>query len=176
MWRMDCFMDKTWPDCLSVPPSESKSKWPQCYGTLDGWDAMEGSISGGGCRPSNNAMMWAEAVAIATIATHAGNATLAGIYTERAGWLRAMYLELLWSDDVEFFSVYKLNPQGNANWACNCTENPTCDTASPDAGAAAPGVGGEPNNEPDHVRPEDDRVPLQQPADSQSPTCPHPCK
>ena len=27
---------------------------PHCYSMLDGWDAMEGSISGGGCRPSNN--------------------------------------------------------------------------------------------------------------------------
>eukprot|EP01051_Picozoa_sp_SAG22_P024882 SAG22_NODE_7104_length_776_cov_0.872969_2_plen_118_part_01 len=48
MWRMDCLMDKNnFPKCLSVPPSESKI--PQCWGILDGWDAMEGSVSGGGC-------------------------------------------------------------------------------------------------------------------------------
>ena len=76
-------------------------------------------------------------------------------------------LDLLWSDDVEFFSVYKLNPQGNTNWACNCTDNPSCD------GALEPGAEGGPINETHHVRPEDERFPLQ-PADSQSPTCPHP--
>jgi hypothetical protein len=31
----------------------------------DGWDAMEGSVSGDGCRPTIGAMMWSEALAIA---------------------------------------------------------------------------------------------------------------
>ena len=46
---------------------------PHCYSILDGWDAMEGSISGGGCRPSNNAMFFGNALAIAELATATGD-------------------------------------------------------------------------------------------------------
>ena len=96
---------------------------------------MEGSISGAGCRPSNNAMMYGEALAIAKVAQYAGNSSLSHMYTQRAAWLQETYLKLLWDDDVQFFSVYKLNPQDNPNWVCNCTHNPTC----PHSGAMATG-------------------------------------
>lgn len=46
---------------------------PHCYSILDGWDAMEGSTSGGGCRPSNNAMFYGNALAIAELATATGD-------------------------------------------------------------------------------------------------------
>lgn len=56
---------------------------------------MEGSVSGAGCRPTVNAQMYAEAIAIAEIARLAGNETLAATFTLRARWLRETYLELL---------------------------------------------------------------------------------
>lgn len=163
MWRMDCYeagpnSKSSWPECLSVPPSQSKSHWPQCYGTLDGWDAMEGSISGAGCRPSNNAMMYGEALAIAKIAQCAGNYSLSDMYAQRAAWLQETYLKLLWDDDVQFFSVYKLNPQDNPNWVCNCTGNPSC----PHSGAAvSSGDGGK-------------GIGTSSSATSSSASCPHP--
>ena len=36
-------------------------------------DAMEGSVSGGGCRPSNNAMFYGNALAISELATAVGD-------------------------------------------------------------------------------------------------------
>eukprot|EP00041_Stephanoeca_diplocostata_P031138 m.963503 g.963503 ORF g.963503 m.963503 type:complete len:887 (-) comp23896_c0_seq2:3267-5927(-) len=127
--RTDCAMDKdNFPRCLALSPSQSM--WPQCYGILDGWDAMEGSVSGAGCRPTVNAMMYAEARAIATIAAMSGNVTLADVFNQRADWAREVYLDLLWNDEIEFFSVYKLNLQHNDRWACNCTDNPTCGNTS----------------------------------------------
>ena len=38
------------------------SRYPRCYYKPDGFDAMEGSISGDGCRPSNNAMWYGNAL------------------------------------------------------------------------------------------------------------------
>ena len=38
----------------------------------DGWDAMEGSISSDGCRPTVGAMKYGDALAIAKLATQLG--------------------------------------------------------------------------------------------------------
>ena len=80
---------------------------PHCYSILDGWDAMEGSISGGGCRPSNNAMFYGNALAIAELASAVGNTTLAANFSTRARAIQEMYMGLLWNPAIEFFAVYK---------------------------------------------------------------------
>ena len=108
-----------WPNCLTVPPNASK--WPQCYGILDGWDAMEGSISGAGCRPTVNSMMYAEALAIAAIASSVNQTELAANFTTRATYLRETLLDVMWSETLKFFSVYKVNLFHNNRWACNYT-------------------------------------------------------
>lgn len=57
--------------CLDLPPLPAASggkDLPYCYTMADGWDAMEGSVSGDGCRPTIGAMMWSEALAIAAVA------------------------------------------------------------------------------------------------------------
>lgn len=73
------------------------------YYKSDGYDAMEGSISGNGCRPSNNAMFYGNALAISRIAAATGNTNE---WAERADTIRTMYLKLLWNTDVDFFTVY----------------------------------------------------------------------
>jgi hypothetical protein len=81
---------------------------PQPPPFLAGWDAMEGSVSGDGCRPTIGAMMWSEALAIAAVASSTGgaNATLlAAQFEQRAAWIRAWYLEKLWSDEAQFLGV-----------------------------------------------------------------------
>ena len=52
--------------------------WPFCYEIADGWDSMEGSVSGNGCRPTVGAMMISEALAVATVANATGNASKFG--------------------------------------------------------------------------------------------------
>eukprot|EP01043_Picozoa_sp_COSAG02_P030829 COSAG02_NODE_1986_length_10180_cov_38.805575_10_plen_511_part_00 len=80
---------------------------PHCYSILDGWDAMEGSISGGGCRPSNNAMFYGNALAIAKLASAVGDTALAANFSGRARAIRNMYMHLLWNPAIDFFAVYK---------------------------------------------------------------------
>ena len=81
--------------------------YEHCYSMLDGWDAMEGSISGGGCRPSVNAMFYGNAMGIAALATELGQTGLAANFTHRAETIREMYLRLLWNPEISFFAVWK---------------------------------------------------------------------
>lgn len=110
--------------CLDLPPAtgEAAKDMPYCYTMADGWDAMEGSVSGSGCRPTIGAMMWSEALAIATVANSTGtNGSLAQKFTQRAEWIKGWYLEKLWSDEAEFLSVYKQGAEFTSMGGC--TEN-----------------------------------------------------
>ena len=63
---------------------------------------MEGSVSGDGCRPTIGAMMWSEALAIATVANSTGvNSSLAEKFVQRAEWIKEWYLAHLWSECVQ---------------------------------------------------------------------------
>jgi len=119
--RLDCAMarqnkDKDWESCPGSSPGTYD--YPFCYIIVDGWDAMEKSISGAGCRPTVGAMKFGDALAIASIARQLGNQSLADSFTERAKWIQEEYLKLLWNEEIEFFSVYKENLQGNTNYGC----------------------------------------------------------
>ena len=67
------------------------SAYEHCCSMLDGWDAMEGSVSGGGCRPSINATFYGNALGIAALATELGQTNLASNFTARATAMREMY-------------------------------------------------------------------------------------
>jgi hypothetical protein len=54
-------------------------------------------------RPSFNAYMWADAIAIARIATLAGKLDIAAIYNAKADALKTKMLELMWDDRRQFF-------------------------------------------------------------------------
>jgi F5/8 type C domain len=59
-------------------------------------------------RPSFNAYMWADAVAIAKLARLAGNADIAERFEQKAVALKTTMLKLLWDDKRQFFfPVYK---------------------------------------------------------------------
>ncbi len=59
-------------------------------------------------RPSFNAYMWADAVAIAKVAKLAGNAEIAERFEKKADSLKATMLKLLWDEKRQFFfPVYK---------------------------------------------------------------------
>lgn len=89
----------------------------QCFWIPDGWDAMEGSISGTGCRPSISAAIFGEAISTAFIARAVGdNATTNGTvlaiakkFEKVSNAIRKMYLEIFWDKSIDFFAVYKLN-------------------------------------------------------------------
>jgi hypothetical protein len=119
--------EKPGGDWWATCPDSGK---PPCWWTDDGWDAMEASISGTGCRPSINAIVHGEAAAIAEMATlvaaspaaslpHDANGTLviapdeaaavAEKFGEVAADIQKMYLELLWDKKLQHFAVWKTN-------------------------------------------------------------------
>ena len=107
--------------CLDTPPpqGEGANDLPYCYTMDDGWDAMEGSVSGNGCRPTIGAMMWSEASAIATVAKSTGqNDTLATKFEQRAAWIREWYLDHLWSEKAKFLAVYKQGAEFSGMGGC----------------------------------------------------------
>eukprot|EP01043_Picozoa_sp_COSAG02_P004736 COSAG02_NODE_125_length_34972_cov_101.069997_16_plen_589_part_00 len=132
--RVDCLVanagaNKPSTACLDTPPRTQSQHGdldlpeqaePYCYMIADGYDAMEGSISGGGCRPTIGAMYWSDARAIATVARIVGNGTLATRFEQRAAWIREWYLEHLWSEESEFLGVYKqgVTLTGRAGGGC----------------------------------------------------------
>lgn len=119
--RLDCVMarqngDKGAENCASASPGTFA--YPFCYIIDDGWDAMEGSVSGDGCRPTIGAMKYGDAMAIAELAKQLGNFTLAEVFMERAVWIQQEYLKLLWNEKIQFFAVYKENLQNNSKYHC----------------------------------------------------------
>jgi hypothetical protein len=126
--RLDCQMaaknkDPGYEQCFSKGPGAFP--YPFCYIVDDGWDAMEGSISGDGCRPTIGAMKFGDALAIAAFARELGNTSLAETFEERAGWIQQEYLKLLWNEEISFFAVYKENLQDNSKFHCVWPPNKT---------------------------------------------------
>jgi len=73
-------------------------------------DGQENSATLDGCRPTINAVMFAEATAIAAAAAAAGNATLSAHFEEEAARWRGVVLERLWSEDLSFFTTLAQPP------------------------------------------------------------------
>ena len=68
-----------------------------------------------GCRPTINAVMFAEATAIAAAAAAAGNATLSAHFEEEAARWRGVVLERLWSEDLPLSNTLAQPPRPNHN-------------------------------------------------------------
>ncbi len=97
-------------------------------------DGMESSISGGrrvrNIRPSINSYMFANAKAVAAIASVAGNAKLHDEYEAKATALRKLVEEKLWNPQSQFFETVLENGQfanvreliGFTPWYCSLPE------------------------------------------------------
>jgi Bacterial alpha-L-rhamnosidase 6 hairpin glycosidase domain len=76
---------------------------------FDVWDGMEESISGSrkhkNARPTINSYMFANACAIAEIATMAGKPEIASTYRDKASKLKKLVLETLWDSQAKFFKA-----------------------------------------------------------------------
>ena len=80
-----------------------------CWWQVDDRDGMEFSISGSGCRPTINAIMFGEARAIAELATMLGNRTIANRFEAWTALSRRATLDL-WNADIDSFAVVPLPP------------------------------------------------------------------
>ena len=80
-----------------------------CYYQDDGHDAMEVSISGSGCRPTINSVIFGEAVALIEIAKLASNASIVAEMTTLREEMRSVVLDQLWNEDSQSFAVIPLD-------------------------------------------------------------------
>ena len=78
---------------------------------VDDRDGMEVAIGGTGTRPTINAYMYGDAVAISRIAELAGRADLAAKYREKAASIKRLVDEKLWDPEARF---YKVIPRGKS--------------------------------------------------------------
>ncbi|HEX3357685.1 MAG TPA: glycosyl hydrolase family 65 protein [Tepidisphaeraceae bacterium] len=78
---------------------------------FDVWDGMEESITGSrkhkNARPTINSYMYANALAIAAIATMAGKDEIALAFREKASSLKRLVHERLWDSGAKFFKAQK---------------------------------------------------------------------
>ncbi len=72
---------------------------------LDDRDGMEYQIGGSGSRPTINSYMYGDAVAIAHIATLAGQVEVAATYRSKAARLKGLVQARLWDTDAAFFKT-----------------------------------------------------------------------
>lgn len=84
----------------------------QCWWQDDGWDAMEVSISGRGCRPTIASVMYGEADVIIKLATKfgTGNQTLAEEFRKWRELSRSVVVDLHWNEAIQSFATIPLNP------------------------------------------------------------------
>jgi hypothetical protein len=83
-------------------------------------DGMEGPIGGHGYRPTINAYMYGDALAIARISDLCGRADWAADYRKKAADLKRLVQHRLWNPDQEFFEVHEaIGSMGLLGWRIN---------------------------------------------------------
>jgi hypothetical protein len=85
----------------------------QCWFQKDSNDAMEFSISGDGCRPTINAIMFGEADAIVRLAQSLGNNTIVAEFTLWRQMSQRATLKL-WNSAIDSFAVRSLSLEPGA--------------------------------------------------------------
>ncbi len=79
----------------------------------DGQDGMEVAIGGTGKRPTINSYMFADARAIAWIASMTGNKKLASEFSAESDKIQRLTLDKLWDPKAEFFKVIPTAGEGS---------------------------------------------------------------
>jgi hypothetical protein len=75
------------------------------FSTYDDRDGMEMQISGSGKRPTINSYIYADAIAIAKIASVTGEKDIQREFTQKAEQLKRLVLENLWDEEATFFKT-----------------------------------------------------------------------
>lgn len=96
------------PDLLTNCAGWEKDRFDPAVGLFwqeDGQDGMEVSVGGSGYRVTINSYLYADALAIARIAEHAGQPEVATKFRAKAAALKQRVLERLWDPAAGFFKV-----------------------------------------------------------------------
>jgi hypothetical protein len=94
-----------------------------CWYQNDGYDAMEVSISGNGCRPTIASVMYGEAEVIVALAQATQNKE---VETEFRYWMelsRSIVLDLHWNPQINSFAVIPLEDEGRSSKNDNSKRN-----------------------------------------------------
>ncbi len=92
----------------SVTRGTKEQQVLQCWWQNDGYDAMEVSISGNGCRPTIASVMYGEAETIVKLSDLVGGEKNQDLKKEFSKWRemsRSLILDYHWNPDIETFSV-----------------------------------------------------------------------
>ena len=102
-------------------PGAAPSDQGMLYWQADVQDAMEETISGGRkkkyLRPSINAYMYGNAMAIGNIAQLSGDHSTAKTYFDKAAYLREMVHLKLWNEQHHFFETHRVDSSANVREA-----------------------------------------------------------
>lgn len=90
---------------------EAKLEPDGLFWQIDDRDGMEVSIGGSGKRATINSYMYGDAVAIAQIATLAGQQDVADRFNAKAQALKQLVQDKLWDDEAKFFKTLPRNSQ-----------------------------------------------------------------
>jgi hypothetical protein len=109
------FITQLLPDLLTNLRAWKQQLWESyggrdCYYQTDGSDAMEVSISGSGCRPTLNSMIFGECVALLEIAKLAKNTSIVEELTTLREHMRSVLTEQMWNEESQSFAVIPLPP------------------------------------------------------------------
>ncbi len=98
-----------WNGTTSATSGGSKNQQVlQCWWQNDGYDAMEVSISGNGCRPTIASVMYGEAETIVKLSDLVGGENSQKLKAEFTKWeelSRSLILEYHWNPDIQTFAV-----------------------------------------------------------------------
>jgi len=123
-----------------------------CFWQGDVPDAMEVSISGNGCRPTIESVMYGEAVSLLEIAKLTGNASVVHELTTLREQTRQVVLEDMWNPTIQSFAVIPL-PEPSNYMEHSTTHHKVLKTASPGhPNCPGDGVKSWPENETVSVR------------------------
>jgi hypothetical protein len=96
-----------WIDLYTLWETERYDPQVGLFSQTDNGDGMEGAIGGAGYRPTINAYMYANALAIADFAERSGKQETAREYRAKAASLKENVQKQLWNAEQQFFQVRK---------------------------------------------------------------------
>jgi hypothetical protein len=100
----------------------------KCWWQVDDRDGMEYSISGSGCRPTSNSLLFGEAQAILELASVTKNHSLVAEFEAWRTFAQSAVLDQLWNPNIQSFATIPFpGPGQSAPPKPNYIQNPKCD-------------------------------------------------
>ena len=122
-----------WNGTTSTNVSGGKHGVLSCWWQNDGYDAMEVSISGNGCRPTIASVMYGEAETIVKLSELVGGGNDEDLREEFTKWMemsRSLVLDYHWNPNIQSFAVIPTVFDGDRDDGSDAGEDSNCDLSS----------------------------------------------